>query len=157
MTDTAVAVDDVMAALQTVDDPEYPGVSIVDLGMIHDVRVDRGADPMVTVEVVPTYAGCPALEIIGRDVEAALTRIPSLSSFVVRFRPDVRWNPDRIRPEARSVLADDFTVVLRGRDGSVRCPVCGGADVEPRSEVGATRCRSVAWCRDCRNAVEVVR
>jgi ring-1,2-phenylacetyl-CoA epoxidase subunit PaaD len=55
------------------------------------------------------------------------------------------------------VLAGEFTVAVRGRDGGVICPVCGSRDVEDRSEFGATLCRSLAWCAACRNPVEVVR
>ena len=51
----------VWRALQDVDDPEYPGVSIVDLGLVEDVRVDGRR---VEVDLVPTYSGCPALSMI---------------------------------------------------------------------------------------------
>ena len=53
--------------------------------------------------------------------------------------------------------ADEFTVVLRRKDGGLRCPVCGSDDVEDRALAGPTRCRSVAWCGSCRNVVEVMR
>ena len=46
----------VWRALQDVDDPEYPGVSIVDLGLVEDVRVDGRR---VEVDLVPTYSGMP--------------------------------------------------------------------------------------------------
>ena len=46
-------------------------ISLVDLGVIRDVRFD--ADTLV-VAVTPTYSGCPATAIINLDIETALAR-----------------------------------------------------------------------------------
>lgn len=67
------------------------------------------------------------------------------------------WSPDRLTPSARTTLAQDFTVVLRRRDGTLLCPVCGSPAVVDTAAFGPTRCRSLAWCPDCRNPVEVLR
>ena len=58
---------------------------------------------------------------------------------------------------AQRTLADDYTVVLRRKDGGLLCPVCGSDAVADQSMAGPTRCRSIAWCSGCRNAVEVMR
>lgn len=144
----------VRAAVAAVHDPEYPGVTIDDLGILESVAVDdRGR---AAIGLVPTMLGCPALEVIERDVAAAAAAAGA-RHVEVTFLTSPPWTPDRIRPGARHVLARDFTVALRRRDGSVVCPVCGGRAVEDRGEFGATLCRSLAWCPDCRNPVEVVR
>ncbi len=59
----------VLDALATVDDPEYPGVSIVDLGLVERVEVSGRS---VEVDLVPTFSGCPALEMIATDVAATV-------------------------------------------------------------------------------------
>ena len=69
MTTAPVSPESVMGLLATVHDPEIPTVSIVDLGLVHDVRVD--AD-LVTVELLPTFIACPALEVIRSAVSEAL-------------------------------------------------------------------------------------
>ena len=65
-----VTVDDVIAALRPVEDPELHR-SIVDLDMVRDVRVDGDA---VGLEVTLTVAGCPLRNEIQSRVTGALTR-----------------------------------------------------------------------------------
>ena len=145
-------------AVAAVEDPEYPGITIGDLGILHDVRVDT-AGSTVEVDLLPTRLGCPALDMIRRDVEHAARAVPGVDQVSVRFCHEPAWTPERVSAGARAALARELTVAVRGRDGGVTCPVCGGADgsVEVLSEVGAAPCRSVAVCRACRNPVEVLR
>ena len=63
-----VTVDDVIAALRPVEDPELHR-SIVDLDMVRDVRVDGDA---VALEVTLTVAGCPLRNEIQSRVTGAL-------------------------------------------------------------------------------------
>ena len=51
--------------LESVPDPEIPVVSVVDLGIVREVRADR-------VTITPTYTGCPATQVIERDIRDAL-------------------------------------------------------------------------------------
>ena len=64
----AVTADEVRAWLSAVPDPEIPVLSITDLGIVRDVRVDDG----VVVGLAPTYTGCPATEVIEQSVLDAL-------------------------------------------------------------------------------------
>lgn len=147
-------VDEVRAAVASVDDPEYPGVSIVALGLVEDVR---SCGARVEVDLVPTFAGCPALAMIAADVETAVRAVRGVADVEVRWLDRVVWSPDRLTPGARRELAEGFTVVLRRSDGGLVCPVCGSGAVVDAGEVGPARCRSLAWCPDCRNPVEVLR
>ena len=55
--------------LAAVPDPEIPAVSLVELGIVRDLRAtDTGLEVVLT----PTYSGCPATELIADDVRAAL-------------------------------------------------------------------------------------
>src|SRR5437764_14462494 len=58
----------VWAALAEVRDPEIPPVSITDMGIVGRVRI---AGEVVEVELLPTFAGCPALDVIREDAERA--------------------------------------------------------------------------------------
>jgi len=156
MSATAVNAATVRYAVSSVDDPEYPGISIDDLGILVDVRVEP-ATGRVEVDLVPTRLGCPALALIRHDVEAAAAAVAGVETVEVRFRHDVPWTPERISERARRMLATQLTIAVRERDGTVRCPVCGGTELESMTEVGPAPCRSVARCRGCRNPVEVVR
>lgn len=158
---STVAVDvppAVVAALRSVPDPEYPGVSIVDLGLLEDVRCTDGPDGLaVEVDLIPTFSGCPALTMIADDVRAAIEAVATVARCEVDWLTSPVWSTDRIAPGAERLLRNDFTVVLRGSDGRLRCPVCGSHDVTDEALAGPTRCRSVAWCASCRNVVEVMR
>jgi ring-1,2-phenylacetyl-CoA epoxidase subunit PaaD len=146
----------VVRAVAAVEDPEYPGVTIDELGILEAVRVDAST-ASVEVDLVPTRLGCPALDMIGRDVAAAARGVPGVGTAVVRWVHDPPWTPARVAPSARERLAATFTVTIRRPDGRVRCPVCGGTDVVDVSEVGPAPCRSIARCPSCRNPVEVLR
>ncbi len=148
-------VDDIRRAVAQVHDPEYPGVSIVDLGLLEAVRVDEAGH--AEVDLIPTFSGCPALHMIAGDVEVAAAAVPGVAEVTVTWLTEGVWSPDRLTASARTTLAQDFTVVLRRRDGTLLCPVCGSVAVVDTSGFGPTRCRSLAWCPDCRNPVEVLR
>jgi ring-1,2-phenylacetyl-CoA epoxidase subunit PaaD len=146
---------EVRRAVAAVTDPEYPDLTIVQLGMLEAVR--DGGDGRVEVDLIPTVLGCPALREIEADVVAAASAVPGVRGVEVRFLAQPAWTADRVAPEARDRLAREYTISIRAVDGSTICPVCGGRNVEERSAFGPTVCRSVAWCPDCRNPVEVLR
>ena len=145
----------VRAAVQSVNDPEYPDVSIVDLGLLESITAQP--DGTVSIELIPTFSGCPALAMIAADVEEVVAALPSVASCRVTWLHSPVWSTGRISAEAKARLSTDYTVVLRRKDGGLRCPVCGSDRVEDQSSAGPTRCRSVAWCGECRNVVEVMR
>lgn len=144
------------AAAAAVEDPEFPRVTVEHLGMLQAVRVDEGAGE-VEVDLLPTFLGCPALDVIAADVRAALTGLSGVRRVQVAFVSEPVWTPQRITPEGRRRLAAEFTVAVPGSLGAPPCPVCGSGAVEPRSPFGPTACRAIAYCPDCRNPVEVIR
>ena len=91
----------IWAALADVRDPEIPPVSIVDMGMVHRVTADG---PRVRVEIMPTFVGCPALDIIRRDVVNRLRAVPGVGEVEVAFVFDPPWSSDRITAEGRERL-----------------------------------------------------
>ena len=89
----------VRAALDGVADPEIPNVSIVELGMIGDVRTTRDA---IDVELLPTFVGCPAIELIRASIERRLA--DDGRAVRVRVSFSTPWSSDRISPEGREKL-----------------------------------------------------
>ena len=155
------SVEAVRAAVATVDDPEYPGISIVDLGLLESIEI-RPAGPGeagdVVVGLVPTFSGCPALAMIADDVRAAVTSIDGLTSprVDVRWLTGPAWTVERLTGTARRTMAEEFTVAVRIGAGPVPCPRCGG-DTAEESMFGPSRCRAVHVCRSCTEVVEVMR
>src|SRR5262245_36930158 len=78
----APTADDVRHMLAGVIDPELHA-SIVDLGMVDDVRV--GNDGAVVVTVALTTAGCPLRVQIRQDVESKVRGLPGVSSVKVEY------------------------------------------------------------------------
>ncbi|HEV2005760.1 MAG TPA: iron-sulfur cluster assembly protein, partial [Candidatus Limnocylindrales bacterium] len=94
-----VTAAEIRAALDSVPDPEIPGISIVELGMIGDVEV---AAIGIRVELLPTFVGCPALEVIRNSIEARLADFGLAVAVDVSFATP--WSSDRISPEGREKL-----------------------------------------------------
>lgn len=151
--DRQVSKPQVLAALSMVDDPEYPGLSIVDLGLLEQCDVD-GTN--VTVGLVPTFSGCPALGIIAEDVTAAISAVDGVERVAVQWLPTPVWSTDRVSELGRAALADQFTVAVEIGRQTPTCPRCG-SELTPASMFGPSRCRSVSRCKSCSETVEVMR
>ena len=138
----------VRAILQGVHDPEIPTVSIVDLGLVHDIRVEPDR---IAVELLPTFVACPALEMIRASVVDALAvfRRPADVSFTFA----VPWTTERLTAAGRAGLR--AAGIAPPTDPSdVRCPYCQSGRVAMDSAFGPTLCRSLFYCRDCRQPFE---
>jgi ring-1,2-phenylacetyl-CoA epoxidase subunit PaaD len=144
----AVTREAVVARLATVHDPEIPTVSIVDLGLVHDVRV--GADG-VDVELLPAFVACPALEVIRSSVTEALASLGS--PIRVAFVRTVPWTTERLTEEGRAGLRA-AGIAPPSEPAAVACPYCGSARVAMDSAFGPTLCRSLFYCRACRQPFE---
>ena len=139
----------IRAALSEVTDPEIPTISIVDLGIVH--RADVGPDGGIRVELLPTFVGCPAIELIQSAVRDRLRSFGQPVEVSVSF--EVPWTSDRISPEGRERLRRSGFAPPADID-AVRCPYCDSARVAMDSIFGPTLCRSLFYCRDCRQPFE---
>lgn len=143
-------------ALKSVEDPEIPAVSIVELGLIRFVKAQPNG--ILEVGLSPTYVGCPATEVIRRTVSDAL-QDAQVGRFEVTPVLSPAWTSDWISAEGRRKLHDygivppERTVsnmrdVLRA-DRPVACPRCQSVDTETLSEFGSTPCKALHRCRAC--------
>lgn len=155
MVDEAV----VRAALAEVPDPEIPVVSVVDLGMVEDIEVDAAS---IRVELLPTFVGCPALDVIRGAVEERLRVFGRPVD--VRFDYRVPWTSDRITQEGRRKLNDSGFAppgavragepLLLQLDDPVPCPHCGSRRTVVENLFGPTLCRAIYHCTACRQPFE---
>ena len=140
--------------LETVPDPEIPVVSVVELGIVRDVR-DTGAG--IEVDVAPTYSGCPATEVIEADVRAALES-RNLGDVVIRRVLSPAWTTDFISAAGRSKL-EKYGIAppagaagkrsLFAEDRPLACPRCGSTSTSRVSEFGSTPCKASWRCDRC--------
>jgi ring-1,2-phenylacetyl-CoA epoxidase subunit PaaD len=151
----------VLAALDEVADPEIPTVSIVELGMIGGI--DVGSEE-IAVELLPTFVGCPALEVIRDGIADRLAEFGRPVRVDVSFATP--WSSDRISPAGREKLrASGFApppAVRPGRglpmldatEAPVACPYCGSLRTTLENVFGPTQCRSIRHCAECRQPFE---
>ena len=157
VTTTEISKTQVMDALEGVKDPEIPAVSVLDLGIVDGVQIE-GTN--VTVTCLPTFVGCPALDMIREDIEAALTKIGATPEVNFVFQPP--WTSDRISVEGKSKLQEYGLAPPAPQGNTVsltlmapgKCPYCKSTDTILESPFGPTACRATCYCRSCRNPFE---
>lgn len=139
-----------------VPDPEIPVLTIADLGVLRDARV--APDGAVEVDITPTYSGCPAMNMIALQVEAALLEA-GLPRPRVRLVLHPAWTTDWMTEAGREKLRDYGIAppgrsasrrALFGDDEEVACPRCGSHATEKLSDFGSTACKALWRCTACR-------
>ncbi len=167
--------------LQRINDPEMP-ISIVDLGLVELAEISPTG--VATVELLPTFVGCPALTILEDDVRRQVGGLPGVRDVQVRFVFSPPWSVERISDAGRESLRRvGITTPARGSAsrgqtapialtiggaqageptssaasagaGVPACPLCGSAGAQLESAFGPTRCKMIYYCNACRNSFE---
>ena len=160
---------DPRSVAETVTDPELPMLTLSDLGVLRDVRMEHGG--RVVVEITPTYSGCPAMGVMRADLVHAL-HSAGFDDVDVRTVLAPAWSTDWITPEGRRKLvqagiappgtapvraAGPVPLTLGAPRRAADCPLCGSPDTEEISEFGATACKALRRCRACREPFEHVK
>ncbi len=148
----------VWAALEDVKDPEIPVVSVVELGMVRDVAI---TDRRVVVDITPTFAGCPAFEVI-REAVAERVRRLGAETVEVRRLLSPAWSTDDMADAARRKLHDfglappqpHGGLLLPALEAPVACPRCGSFDTALRNAFGSALCREIYTCSSCHETFE---
>ncbi|WP_076677611.1 MULTISPECIES: 1,2-phenylacetyl-CoA epoxidase subunit PaaD [unclassified Microbacterium] len=139
--------------VSAVVDPEVPVLTIDDLGVLRDVRLDGGT---VTVTITPTYSGCPAVDAIRDDIVLALTSA-GFDDAVVKTTLSPAWTTDWMSDAGKRKLTEYGIAPPTGRAPagpirvklSVACPRCGSLNTHEVSRFGSTSCKSHWECRAC--------
>jgi ring-1,2-phenylacetyl-CoA epoxidase subunit PaaD len=150
----------VWSALADVEDPEIPVVSVVDMGVVRGVRVEG---ERVHVEFTPTFLGCPALEVMRERMAEKIHELGAEPDVEVVL--DDSWSTDRITAEGRRKLREagfappapreaSPPTLVQLQKGAFRCPYCGSTETTLENVFGPTPCRSLRYCRSCRQPFE---
>jgi ring-1,2-phenylacetyl-CoA epoxidase subunit PaaD len=152
----------------SVPDPELPMLTLADLGILRDVRIERG---QLVVSLTPTYSGCPAMTQMSRDVVARLAAA-GFAAAQVRTVLDPPWSSDFISPQGRRKLAEagiapprsrpekpagPVPLTLADRRPAVPCPACGSTDTERTASFSGTACKDLHRCRVCAEPFEHIK
>jgi ring-1,2-phenylacetyl-CoA epoxidase subunit PaaD len=161
--DGAGAVPGPWAVAAAVVDPEIRAVTIGDLGILREVAEDP-ATGRIIVTITPTYTGCPAMDVIRRDIRRALAAAGHPDA-EVRTVYAPAWSTDWITGAGRAKLAAAGIAppapVQQGGPVPLtiapRCPHCGAGDTEQLSRFGSTACKALWRCRTCQEPFEQVK
>ena len=143
-------IKNISAILASVTDPEVPVLTISDLGIIRDVRIN---DEEVEVIITPTYSGCPAMDMIAVNIKLALIE-NGYSKIKVTSVLSPAWTTDWMSEDGkRKLIAYGIAAPNKKfeipEDG-VQCPQCNSTSTKLISEFGSTACKALYQCNDCK-------
>ena len=145
-----IAPQKIWQILETVCDPEVPVLTVTDLGIIRDVKIN---DDVVEVIITPTYTGCPAMDMIAMNIRLALIE-NGYSNIKVTSVLSPAWTTDWMSEEGKrklkeyGIAAPDKKFII-ARDG-IECPLCNSTNTRLISEFGSTACKALYQCNDCK-------
>lgn len=152
--ETGIRVGDIWSILEQVSDPEIPVLSVVDLGIVRDVKMSGDT---AEIYITPTYNGCPAMNTIEMEIRAILEQNGIEAKVFTILSPP--WTTDWLSEQGRHKLQaygiappQDEQVSLStlfGKPTDIRCPLCGSRHTELVSLFGSTACKSLYKCKDC--------
>jgi ring-1,2-phenylacetyl-CoA epoxidase subunit PaaD len=136
---------DIWDWLTQVPDPEIPVISIVDLGIVRNVRWE---DDVLNVALTPTYSGCPATQVIAAQVEAKL-RDRGIENLNVTTQLSPAWTTDWLTESGRKKLEQFGIAPPQSKGRPANCPNCGSQHLSKISQFGSTPCKALWRCDDC--------
>lgn len=147
----------VWSLLEQIKDPEIPVLSIVDLGIVRDVRIDN---ELLIITITPTYTGCPAMDMIAAAVKLEMMA-SGFSKVVVELVISPAWTTDWMTEKGKQQLKEYGIAPPNPRqqvcndklfapDEAVQCPHCDSWHTRRISEFGSTACKALYQCVDCK-------
>ncbi len=142
--------------LEEVTDPEIPVITIAELGILKEVNIDE--NDKITVSITPTYAGCPAMDMITVNIKAVL-QVYGYNNIEVISLLDPAWTTDWISEAGKQKLLEygiappaekslDLSFIT-GKSPEVQCPRCLSVNTQLISRFGSTACKALYKCIDC--------
>jgi ring-1,2-phenylacetyl-CoA epoxidase subunit PaaD len=130
--------------LDCVYDPELPGLTIWDLGILQDIKL---IDNVWQIDVTPTYSGCPAVETIIQDIKIAMGNA-GYEKVKVNVVLAPAWSTEMMSPAGKAHLKSIHIAPPNDLD-LVSCPVCESSNTQVVSQFGSTACKALYQCKDC--------
>ncbi|MFN0157387.1 MAG: 1,2-phenylacetyl-CoA epoxidase subunit PaaD [Bacteroidota bacterium] len=148
----------IWSALAKIQDPEIPVLSLVEMKIIRSVTVTNGE---VSVVMSPTFVGCPALDHMKEEIHERLRNLGCEKvKIAMTFSPP--WSTDMLDEATREKLRvygiappPKFDPVLvDSLNITAHCPFCGSGQTRMQSPFGATLCKQMYVCENCRQPFE---
>ena len=137
-----------------VSDPEIPVLSIMDMGIVRNIEQE---EMNLSIDITPTYSGCPAMDVIGDDIKKVLEKAGYQVKIKLVLAP--AWTTDWITENGRKKLeaygiappleptADKQALFEEQK--IVKCPRCQSQNTKLVSQFGSTACKALFQCNEC--------
>lgn len=152
-----VDINQIYEWLEEVPDPEIPVLSVIDLGIIQSIHY---SNELLEIGLIPTYSGCPALEVFETDISNCLQQ-HGIQNFKIKRLLFPSWSTDMISASGKKKLleygiAPPHNSNACGSDTvkTIHCPQCGSDKSKLISAFGSTPCKSLYSCTSCLEAFE---
>lgn len=149
--------DEVWGWLREIADPELSVLSIVDLGIVRDVRAEAEE---ITITITPTYSACPAMEMIAGEIRSSL-KAHGVEKLQLETKLSPAWTTDWLSGDAQERLreygiappqpfipANGIQPATRQAQ-TIACPHCGSEATVLVSRYGSSLCKALYKCLDC--------
>ena len=143
--------------LGEINDPEVPVLSIIDLGIVRDVRMNEDE---LEVVITPTYTGCPAMDMISATIKIQLATL-GFKKVKITQALSPAWTTEWMSEEGKRKLREYGIAPpnpkqqvcdqkLFAEAEAVQCPHCSSYHTHRISEFGSTACKALYQCDDCK-------
>ncbi len=135
--------------LKEIKDPEIPVLSIVDLGIVRDVKINTDG---LEIVITATYTGCPAMDMIATDIRMQLNKL-GFTNLKISTIISPAWTTDWIS-DAGKIKLKNYGIAPPNKrfliaSNGVECPRCQSINTKLISEFGSTACKAMFQCDDC--------
>ena len=143
--------------LEEINDPEVPVLSIMDLGIVRDVKMN---DEELEVIITPTYTGCPAMDMIAATIKIQLATLGFKKVKITQVLSPA-WTTEWMSEEGKRKLKEYGIAPpnpkqqvcdqkLFAAAEAIQCPQCNSYHTHRISEFGSTACKALYKCDDCK-------
>ena len=157
VTESSIEVKKIWELLATVNDPEVPVLTVLDLGIVRDVQLKND---QVEIIITPTYSGCPAMDAITIDIkfkliEAGYKNVKVISVLSPAWTTDWMSEAGKEKLKAYGIAPPNAKQQVCRNDlfapnEAVQCPHCNSYHTSRISEFGSTACKALYQCDDCK-------
>ena len=136
--------------LESVEDPEIPVLSVLDLGVVRHVMI---SDSGIEIIITPTYSGCPAMDMIAMNIKLALVaagykNITVTSCLSPAWTTDWMTEAGKQKLETYGIAPPKMSTDQAGLLPD--CPQCKSTNTKLLSQFGSTACKALYQCNDCK-------
>lgn len=146
----------ILSILEAVTDPEVPVLSVIDMGIVREVK-EQDAD--LEIVITPTYSGCPAMDVIAMNIRITLLTSGFKNVKITQILSPA-WTTDWMSEAGKQKLKDYGIAPPTPKqqvcneklfaEEAIQCPHCNSWHTHRVSEFGSTPCKALYVCDDCK-------